>query len=124
MPNGTRSYYLTRSQPPMFCWMLRLAERAGVARGVDYLPQLRREHAWWMRGEADVSSGSAMNRVVRLAGGQVLNRYWDERDTPREEAWLEDVTTAQAGTRAPAEVYRQPARGLRIGLGLQQPLAA
>jgi alpha,alpha-trehalase len=38
--------------------------------------------------------------------GSVLNRYWDARDTPREEMYLEDVTTAQRSTRPPQQVYR------------------
>ena len=36
----------------------------------------------------------------------MLNRYWDARDTPREEMYLEDVTTAARSARPAAEVYR------------------
>jgi alpha,alpha-trehalase len=36
----------------------------------------------------------------------VLNRYWDDRATPREEAWKEDVATARASRRPADEVYR------------------
>jgi alpha,alpha-trehalase len=38
--------------------------------------------------------------------GSLLNRYWDARDTPREEMYLEDVTTAAASRRPAPEVYR------------------
>ena len=106
VPNGTRSYYLGRSQPPFFALMVELAEAQGVAKAIDHLPQLRREHAWWMRGAEGLQAGQACQRVVRLADGRLLNRYWDDRDAPREESWLEDVTTARHATRESAEVYR------------------
>jgi alpha,alpha-trehalase len=48
----------------------------------------------------------AHRRVVRLSDDVILNRYWDDRDTPREEAYLEDVTTAKRGSRPAHEVYR------------------
>ncbi|MDM0055202.1 alpha,alpha-trehalase TreF [Variovorax fucosicus] len=106
VPNGTRTYYLTRSQPPLFAFMVELAQRLGSIDAADCLPQLRQEHAWWMRGSEGLAPGAASGRVVRLPDGRLLNRYWDERDTPREEAWLEDVTTARASASDAAEVYR------------------
>jgi len=106
VPNGTRTYYLSRSQPPLFAWMVELAGAHGVADEADFLPQLRREHAYWMDGSNGLEPGQAHRRVVRLQGGDLLNRYWDDRDTPREESWLEDVSTARACRRKPADVYR------------------
>lgn len=106
VPNGTRSYYLSRSQPPLFAFMVELAQQHGSVREVDYLPQLRQEHAWWMSGSEGLAPDTAARRVVCLPDGTVLNRYWDGRDTPREESWLEDVTTARASGREASEVYR------------------
>ncbi|SEB23053.1 alpha,alpha-trehalase TreF [Variovorax sp. YR216] len=106
VPNGNRSYYLSRSQPPVFALMVELAQRRGVLDEIDWLPQLRKEHAFWMAGAEGLADGQASRRVVRLPGGVLLNRYWDERDTPREESWIEDVTTVQSCGRDPAEVYR------------------
>jgi len=106
VPNGTRSYYLGRSQPPMFALMVELGQEQGVCEAVDLLPQLRQEHAWWMRGAEGLANGQACQRVVRLEDGGLLNRYWDDRDAPREESWLEDVTTVRSAQREPAEVYR------------------
>lgn len=106
VPNGTRSYYLSRSQPPVFALMVELAQQRGVANAVDFLPQLSKEHAFWMKGSDGLEKGQAARRVVRLPGGAMLNRYWDERDTPREESWIEDVTTAKWCQREPAELYR------------------
>ena len=106
VPNGTRTYYLSRSQPPLFAAMVELAEaRCGIdAR--EHLSQLHQEHAYWMDGTDDLCPGKVYRRVVRLPDGKLLNRYWDDRDSPREESWLEDVTTAHASGREPADVYR------------------
>ncbi|RPE79971.1 alpha,alpha-trehalase TreA [Vulcaniibacterium tengchongense] len=108
IPNGNRSYYLSRSQPPFFAYMVELeARRGGDAVYRRYLPQLRREHAYWMQGAHTLAPGEASRRVVRLADGSLLNRYWDERDAPRPESYLQDLeTAAQAPRRAPGEVYR------------------
>lgn len=107
IPNGNRTYYVSRSQPPFFAAMVELeAKREGKAAYVRRLPQLQREHAFWMDGAEALEPNSAHRRVVRLAGGEILNRYWDDRDTPREESYAEDVATARASKRPPEEVYR------------------
>ena len=109
VPNGNRTYYLSRSQPPFFAAMVDLvASRAADADAVraEYLPALSREYAFWMDGADGLAPGSAHRRVVRLSDGTLLNRYWDDRDVPREESYREDVATAAAATRPPPEVYR------------------
>ncbi|MCC7463870.1 MAG: alpha,alpha-trehalase TreA [Gammaproteobacteria bacterium] len=107
IPNGNRTYYLSRSQPPFFAAMVELvAAHDGEAVYRRYLPQLEREHAFWMAGAERVAPGTASRRVVRLADGSLLNRYWDDRDTPRDESYAEDVATAAASGRPAAEVYR------------------
>jgi alpha,alpha-trehalase len=107
IPNGNRTYYLSRSQPPFFAAMVaRAAAREGDAVYARYLPQLLREHQFWMEGAERLAPGSAHRRVVRLRNGVVLNRYWDDRSTPREEAYREDIETAVKSKRPAAEVYR------------------
>lgn len=107
IPNGSRTYYISRSQPPVFALMVELCESRGGEPALEYLPQLRREHAYWMDGSEGLRPGHAARRVVALPGGAVLNRYWDDRDSPREESWREDVATAAAASGRPAaEVYR------------------
>lgn len=115
IPNGNRTYYLSRSQPPVFALMVDLFETHGVKRAIRYLPQLRREHAYWMAGADTLAPGEAAQHVVRLADGCTLNRYWDERDTPRDEGYLEDVATAARSTRPSAEVYRDLRAGAESG---------
>jgi alpha,alpha-trehalase len=107
VPNGNRSYYLGRSQPPFFAAMVELvAARDGVAVYRRYLPELQREYDFWMEGAERVAKASAHRRVVRMQDGAILNRYWDDRDTPRDEAYREDLATARNAGRPAAEVYR------------------
>ncbi|MBN6150746.1 alpha,alpha-trehalase TreA [Xanthomonas sp. AmX2] len=117
IPNGNRSYYLSRSQPPFFSHMVALqAKVEGEAAYRRYLPQLQKEYAYWMEGAQSLAPGNAHAHVVRLADGSVLNRYWDARDTPRPEAWLHDTrTAAEAKDRPAAEVYRDLRAGAESG---------
>lgn len=106
VPNGNRSYYLSRSQPPVFALMVGLLEDHRLCQALQYLPHLRREYAWWMDGADALRPGDSCRHCVRLEDGHVLNRYWDERDTPREEAFCEDEVTAAQSRRPAGEVYR------------------
>ncbi len=115
VPNGNRTYYLGRSQPPVFALMTELFEETGVHRASDYLPQLHKEYAFWMEGADVLRPGEAHRRCVCLADGMVLNRYWDERATPREESYREDVETARSSCRPRHEVYRDLRAGAESG---------
>jgi alpha,alpha-trehalase len=106
VPNGTRTYYLSRSQPPFFFAMVGLLPDAPGAAYARYLPQLRREYEFWMEGAAGLESGAAHRRVVALPDGAILNRYWDDRDTPRDESYREDTELARASGRPRSQVFR------------------
>jgi alpha,alpha-trehalase len=107
VPNGTRTYYLSRSQPPFFYAMVGLLDAKDPADSYSrFLPQLRREYAFWMEGEKNLTPGSAHRRVVSMPDGAVLNRYWDDADTPRDESYREDTGLAQRSGRIPAQLYR------------------
>jgi len=107
IPNGSRSYYLSRSQPPFFAAMVELeAEREGMRALTRRLPQLEREYRFWMEGAEGLAPGAAHRRVVRLSDGSLLNRYWDDLAIPRDEAYLEDIETARNSARPAEEVYR------------------
>jgi alpha,alpha-trehalase len=107
-PNGARSYYLTRSQPPFFFAMVALlSPRDPAAAFAHYLPQLKTEYAFWMEGEKELAAGGAHRRVVALEDGSLLNRYWDDSDAPRDESYREDVAQAQATPREPRQTYRE-----------------
>jgi alpha,alpha-trehalase len=101
VPNGNRTYYLGRSQPPFFAAMVGLyAQHADAAGALRWLDALETEHAFWMEGAGRLAPGEAHRRVVRLRDGPVLNRYWDDRPEPRPESYREDWTAAQ---KLPAE---------------------
>lgn len=115
IPNGTRSYYLSRSQPPDFYLMLGLSRSADPALFRRRLAALRREHGYWMLGEAGLRPGAAAVHVVRLPDGSLLNRYWDARDTPRDESYAEDVATARTTGRPATVVWRELRSGAESG---------
>ena len=107
IPNGNRSYYLSRSQPPFFSLMVELLATHDSGALKKYRPQMEKEYAYWMEGADALQPGQANKRVVKLEDGAVLNRYWEDRDTPRPESWLDDITTAKNNPARPAaEIYR------------------
>jgi alpha,alpha-trehalase len=107
IPNGARTYYLSRSQPPFFFEMVGLLSADDPAAAyVRYLPQLRREYAFWMQGADGLQRGTARRRVVALADGSILNRFWDDRDTPRDESYAEDTELARDSGREPHQLFR------------------
>ncbi|WP_425579717.1 alpha,alpha-trehalase TreF [Tatumella terrea] len=115
IPNGNRTYYLSRSQPPVFALMVELFEEAGLPGSTHYLQHLIREHEYWMDGAGALLPHQAYRHVVRMPDGSLLNRYWDDRDTPRDESWREDIATAKFSGRPPGEVYRDLRAGAASG---------
>ncbi|MBC7903559.1 MAG: alpha,alpha-trehalase TreF [Gemmatimonadaceae bacterium] len=106
IPNANRSYYMTRSQPPFFALMVELlAGIKGDAIFSEYLQPLLNEYRWWMDG----------SRAVTLEDGSVLNRYWDDSDTPRPESYREDVELAKTSGRPVQEMYRHLRAGAESG---------
>ena len=127
IPNGNRSYYLGRSQPPFFAAMVNLlAEIKGDSIYKTYLPALEKEYKFWMQGSSAISPGQSFKRVVKLKDGTILNRYWDDIPAPRQESYREDIETANAvlksvekisktGHAAPAKHREKVYRHLRAG---------
>jgi alpha,alpha-trehalase len=116
IPNSSRSYMLSRSQPPFFFRMVELLHADDPAAGfAAHLPALKAEHAFWMDGEATLAPGQAHRRLLRTPDGALLNRYWDDRCTPREESWREDVETAEASGRPHEQVWRDLRAGAESG---------
>jgi alpha,alpha-trehalase len=96
IPNGNRTYYLSRSQPPFFAMMVDLlAELKGESVWTEYLDALEKEYVYWMQGADKLTPGQASARAVRMQDGSLLNRYWDDLDIPRQESYREDVETAE-----------------------------
>jgi alpha,alpha-trehalase len=108
IPNGTRTYYATRSQPPFFVLMIELlAAAVGDQQVVDrYAPQLEQEYAFWMAGASELGGGQrAVRRVVRIDDA-LLNRYWDDAAEPRQESYTEDLALAASTHRDSTPLYR------------------
>lgn len=98
IPTANRTYFLSRSQPPFFSEMVRLlAKQKGKRALVEYLPYLLLEHRFWMKGHAKAAKQplSAYARVVRMPDGSSMNRYYDNKATPRPESLSEDTATAE-----------------------------
>lgn len=96
IPNGNRTYYVSRSQPPFFAAMVGLyASATDTTEALRYLEALETEHAFWMDGAERVAPGEAHRRVVRLRDGSLLNRYWDDRADPRPESYRPDYELGQ-----------------------------
>jgi alpha,alpha-trehalase len=116
IPNGTRTYYLSRSQPPFLAMMMDLSQNRDPQVRAKRLKALQIEHAYWMAGASCLAGESACKHVVRMPDGTLLNRYWDARDTPRDESYTLDVDTAQKDrSRRPAEIYRDLRAGAESG---------
>jgi alpha,alpha-trehalase len=108
IPNGNRTYYVGRSQPPFFAAMVQLlSAEKGKEIGIKYLPELELEHHFWQKNAAILRGPlSSTNRVVALPNGSILNRYWDENCTPRPESYREDVEIAHNSAQKPEIIYR------------------
>lgn len=107
IPNGTRTYYLSRSQPPFFSLMVELlAKDKGESVLPLYRKELLAEYNFWMQGQDTLREGHAFRNLVRLADGSLLNRYWDSSDQPREESYRQDVESVVKTTERPGDYYR------------------
>jgi len=117
IPNGNRSYYLSRSQPPFFSLMVDLlATHKGNGVYRQYLPELQKEYDYWMSDADTVKAGEASKRLVKLKDGTLLNRYWDARNTPRTESYMDDIATVEkAADRDKGELYRDLRSGAASG---------
>ncbi len=109
VPTANRTYFISRSQPPFFASMIELlATKKGDEFVIKYLPYLVSEYEFWMKGSYEsIAIGQiASNRVVMMPGGEILNRYYDNKCTPRPEAISGDnKTAAEATWRNSSDVY-------------------
>ena len=119
IPNGNRSYYITRSQPPVFALMVELLSQIkGEAIIQEFRPFIAKEYKFWMRGKDvslfDKQKVHAAEHVVRMPDGELLNRYWDTSIAPREESFREDVELGRVHEES-ANFYRSIRAGAASG---------
>lgn len=121
VPNGTRRYQLDRTQDPVFAITVdRLAWRKGDDRVlVEFLPTMLKEDAFYSLGEDELTGavgGTAINRVVRMRGGEILDRAFTASRKPRAERLLQDIASASLDTtRPPEDVYQDTIAGTGTG---------
>jgi len=120
IPTANRTYYLSRSQPPFFSQMVRLlANHKGRTRTlVEYLPYMIIEYRFWMKGRHSLAKreNKAFARVAEMPNGILLNRYYDNKTTPRPESLREDTETAGgAPDREPDRLYLHLRAGAESG---------
>ncbi len=101
IPNGNRTYYLSRSHPPFLAFMVEfIAEQEGPSTYLRYLPALEAELAFWN------DKVHATHHVVPLPDGQRLFRYYDRNDLPRSEAYAHDMKLQERCRQPAANFYR------------------
>jgi len=93
IPNGNRTYFLSRSQPPFFAQMVSLLGTCKALTETQKQAVLK-EYEFWMQNE----------RVIQLEGG-ILNRYFDFSNTPREEMYKDDYDLAKSTQRSSEDLF-------------------
>jgi alpha,alpha-trehalase len=120
IPTANRTYFLSRSQPPFFSQMVKLlARHRGRTRTlVEYLPYMLLEYRFWMKGRRTLArtEHKSLARIVEMPNGLLLNRYYDNKATPRPESLHEDMTTAvEAADRESDRLYLHLRAGAESG---------
>lgn len=121
IPTANRTYFLSRSQPPFFSHMIKLlARHRGRTRTYfEYLPSMLAEYRFWMKGRRSVNEHvdhQAYARVVAMPNGVIVNRYFDNKVTPRPESQREDIETAKLSKNANKEkIYLDLRAGAESG---------
>ena len=117
IPNGNRTYYCSRSQPPYFALMVELLADVSNDRDVyeRFFPHLKREYDFWMDGAESLSDVSTAHRRVVLSPSGLLNRYWDDEASPRQESYAEDMELAASVPRNADQLFRDVRAGAESG---------
>lgn len=100
IPNGNRTYYVGRSQPPVLALMASLVLNKKTLLNQKNAESFRhriklgleKEYRFWMSGsEQTTQDYEANRRVVRLPNDVFLNRFYDDHAGPRPESYFEDI---------------------------------
>lgn len=121
IPNASRTYLLSRSQPPFFSHMVTLlaSHQHRTLTLLEYLPYVLNEYRFWVKGRRTLSRADgveALRRVVRLDDGSIVGRYFDNKTTPRPESLREDIETAdEKALSDPQKLYLDLRAGAESG---------
>ena len=107
IPNGNRTYFASRSQPPFFALMIQLlADFHSNPKSIreKYVITLHKEYQFWMKDQHQLTSThrfeqvidhvclspasrDSVQHVVRLDDGEIVNRYYSSIGRARPEAF-------------------------------------
>jgi alpha,alpha-trehalase len=93
-----------------------LADIKGKDIFLTYLPRLEKEYQFWMKGANGLTENiPALHHVVRMPDGEIMNRYWDENNSPRPESFREDIELSHQSEQDPKLLYRHLRAGAESG---------
>lgn len=119
IPTANRTYFLSRSQPPTFSLMVKLlaSHRGRTKTYIEYLPYMLMEYHFWTKHKRSLSKEpyKAYSRVVEMPDGRIMNRYHDNKTTPRPESLHEDTETLNGVERPPEQLFLDLRAGAESG---------
>jgi len=91
IPNGFRSYYLNRSQPPMFTSMVYIMYQHTKSMDIirEFLPAVKSELLFWRSGERSLKVLNPNDPSSQIT----VTRYHSSWTNPRPESFREDLET-------------------------------
>ncbi|RHZ87198.1 hypothetical protein Glove_40g168 [Diversispora epigaea] len=91
VPNGSRIYYLNRSQPPLLVQMVKIYYQAtnNTTLLSNAFPILMKEYNFWRQNNS-IRVFSPKSKKLHT-----LNRYIVQNNLPRQESYLDDFTTVE-----------------------------
>lgn len=105
VPAGNRTYYMSRSNPPVFAFMIKKLSEKDPKQLDIFGTQLMREYQYWMSSEskeevskqkqAQESVEKAYQKVVFLPNNNLLNRYLDSENTSMVEMPISEKNTRE-----------------------------
>lgn len=105
VPAGNRTYYMSRSNPPVFALMIKKLAEKDPKQLEIFSTQLMREYQYWMSSEsneqvseqkqAKEKGEKAYQKVAFLSKNNLLNRYFASENEPMAEMSLSENTTKE-----------------------------
>lgn len=90
IPETNRTYMISRSNQPFFSHMVELlAKHEGDSAYTKYLPQLEKEHDYWIKNDIEIADHNGIGHTIKI-GDKLLTRHNDPSNTPRDEDYLND----------------------------------
>ncbi len=100
IPNGNRTYFLGRSQPPFFAQMVEhLSSINGLSVLTKYKSAMIMEYEFWM------DESEYAGHKVELEDG-FLNKYFDQNPAPREEMYADDSHLVAKSDRESKDLFK------------------